>query len=253
MQDLTPQAIDAALSSDWDKAVDLNSKILEETPDNTDCLNRLGKAYLELGDNKKAATIFRKVLKINRYDQIAKRNLDRTTQSATKKGAATPKTAGPQKSTSPTDFLEEPGRTKLIQLVNLAATSVLLKLNQADGVNLSVRRRTVVATDEAGNYLGSLPDDVGHRLAFLIKGGNTYSAYVKSVTKSQLIIFVRETRRAKKFSDTASFVATNNDYFSFLRDEVPPTPVVTADEEAEEDRSLSGHLHDDEEETPEKS
>ena len=140
MGDLTPQAIEAALCANWEVAVEINHKILCENPEDTDCLNRLGKAYLELGDNKKAAGIFRKVLKINRYDQIAARNLSRATQ----------QTGSPKKSTgkiSPiVNFLEEPGRTKLIQLVNLASCNILLKLDQADQITLC-SKRTVVALD----------------------------------------------------------------------------------------------------------
>lgn len=244
MSDLIPQAIEAALSNDWKKAVDINSKILKENTSDIDCLNRLGKAYLELGDNKKAATTFRKALKINRYDQIAQRNLARATQTG-------PKKTPPNKITSPrtvaVDFLEEPGRTKLIQLINLASTSILLKLNQADPVSLSTRRRTVIASDSSNIYLGALPDDVGHRLAMLMKGGNTYAAFIKSVTKNSLIIFVRETHRAKKFVDTASFAAVNSDYLSFLREEVIAPPSPSTEEETDEGKPLSSRLHEDEE------
>lgn len=243
MSDLTPKAIDAALSSNWEMAVEINSQILSEEPENTDCLNRLGKAYLELGDNKKAATTFRKVLKLNRYDQIASRNLARATQTGSVK-----KVQGKTAAKPVVNFLEEPGRTKLIQLVNLASANLLLKLNQADQVTLATKRRTVIALDENNSYLGSLPDDVGHRLAMLMKGGNTYTAFIKSVTKNSLIIFVRETRRAKRFADTASFMATNNDYFSFIREEVSAVSATSGEEETEDEHPLSRQLHDDEDE-----
>lgn len=239
MGDLIPQAIEAALSSDWDKAIELNTKILAENCEDIDCLNRLGKAYLEQGNYKKAATIFRKVLKINRYDQIAARNLARATQQP----GSTKKPCG--KINPAVNFLEEPGRTKLIQLINLASGKVLLKLNQADQITLCTKRRTIVALDDNGNYLGALPDDVGHRLAMLIKGGNTYVAFIKSVTKNSLIIFVRETHRAKRFADTASFMNTTNDYFSFIREE--PTNVAGGEEEVEDEHPMSRQLHDDEE------
>lgn len=241
MGDLTPQAIEAALCANWEAAVEINHKILCENPEDTDCLNRLGKAYLELGNSKKAAGVFRKVLKINRYDQIAARNLARTVQQS----------GSPKKSTgkiSPiVNFLEEPGRTKLIQLVNLASCNILLKLDQADQITLCSKRRTIVALDSGGNYLGSLPDDVGHRLAMLIKGGNTYVAFIKSVTKNSLIIFARETHRAKRFADTASFMNTTNDYFSFIREEPVATTTPSGEEDVEDEHPMSRQLHDDEE------
>jgi tetratricopeptide (TPR) repeat protein len=81
----TDAAIVAALSSNWEKALEINNRILVTCPDDLDCLNRIGKAYLELGDYKKAAIFFRKVLKINKYDQIATRNLAKVTQSSAPK------------------------------------------------------------------------------------------------------------------------------------------------------------------------
>ncbi len=251
MTDLSSQAIRAALSSDWQKAVELNSEILKADGDegNVDCLNRLGKAYLELGDNKKAATILRKVLKIDKYDPIATRNLARATTSGSVKktlpGSQTPVACA--RNPSP-DFLEEPGKTKLVPLVNLAPMRVLLKLNQADAVTLIPKRHTVVAENREGAYLGSLPDDIGHRLSILIKGGNHYGALAKSVSKSSLVIFIRELTRVKKFADTPSFIANSQDYFSYIRDELLTDAPVETDADPEDDTPASAKLlHADEE------
>ncbi|MCL4397459.1 tetratricopeptide repeat protein [Patescibacteria group bacterium] len=248
MTNLCDDAIKAALCNDWKLAVDLNTRILKEKDNeaDVDCLNRLGKAYLELGDNKKAATIFRKVLKIDRYDSIATRNLSRALSTTPSKKTPHPACTPTVTISSSPNFLEEPGRTKLVALVNLAPMRTLLRLNQADQVHLECKRHTVVATDIEANYLGSLPDDLGHRLGILIKGGNRYTALVKSVSKSQLIIFIRELSRVKKFADTPSFVGSNQDYFSFIRDELlTETPPVTETEDDES--SITSKLHADEE------
>lgn len=240
MDNSVSSAINAALCLDWPKAVEINSQILKTDQKNLDCLNRLGKALLELGENKKAATIFRKVLKLDRYNAIAQKNLARTQTGFVKKDR-------PQSSTS-INFLEEPGKTRLVSLVNLAPASVLLKQNQADLVNLANKRHTVIVIDRQNNYLGALPDDIGHRLSILLKGGNEYCAATKSVTKNSLVIFLRETKRAKRFANTPSFAA-NADYLSFVRDDLTTESTVSKDEdEGEESGNITDRLHHDEEE-----
>jgi tetratricopeptide (TPR) repeat protein len=247
--DLTSQAINAALCSDWEKAIEINSKILKNNCASVDCLNRLGKAYLELGESKKAATMFRKVLKIDKYDPIASRNLARATapQMPVKKTGNQQPCQKTYSRNPALDFLEEPGKTKLINLVNLAPLKILLKQKQADQVELVLKRHTVMATDLEKNYLGSLPDDIGHRLSLLIKGGNHYCALIKSVSKNSLVIFVRETCRAKKLVNTPSFIANSNDYFSFVRDELVADQPTTSEGESDDDASSAEKLHADEE------
>lgn len=244
MSDLSTDAINAALASDWKKAVELNNQILKSEENNIDCLNRLGKAYLELGDIKKACTILRKVLKINKYDAIAQRNLAKAEQGPVKKSCI--------KATSfnhVINFLEEPGKTKLISLVNLAPTHELLKHSQTEEINLVPKRHTVVAIDTSDKYLGSLPDDVGHRLLVLIKGGNKYCCIIKSVSKGSMIIFVREVFRAKKLLNTPSFITNNADYFSYVREETATDTPHPVDVDSDDDLPMGEKLHADEEDS----
>ncbi len=214
-------AVAAALSANWQKAVEINSKLLEQCPEDVDCLNRIGKAYFELGDNKKAAASFHRVLKINKYDQIALKNLARLgNTSSTKKMAINNHQTSPLTTSSyVVSFLEEPGKTKVISLVNIAPVKTLLSLRNADSVNLTPKRHMVMVTGPDNSYLGALPDDIGHRLLVLIKGGNRYIGFIKSVSKNSLGIFVKEEFRAKRFHNTPSFPASGADYLSFIRDD----------------------------------
>ncbi|MBI3887785.1 hypothetical protein HY310_01830 [Candidatus Microgenomates bacterium] len=245
MSDLQTDAINAALQNNWGKAVELNSLILKTDENNIDCLNRLGKAYLELGNHKKACITIKKALKIDKYDAIALRNLARATQLEGKK-TITPTNQVSNKS-SIVSFLEEPGKTKLISLVNLVSSKDLLTKYETEIVELTPKRHTGVVTDSEGCYLGSLPDDIGHRLSVLIKGGNKYCAIIKSVTKCSLVIFVKEILRVKKFIDTPSFIANSSDYFSYIREDANTneTP-VTHDPDSEDDDSNLEKLHADE-------
>lgn len=234
-------AVAAALNCDWEKAKQINTKLLAQNPEDIDCLNRLGKACLELGDTKKAATFFRKVLKINQYDGIAAKNLARATSApATKKVKGAVKTGA----TTQHAFIEEPGVTKLVTLVNIAPAKTLLGLNYGDVIVLTPKRHTIIVSDQSDRYLGALPDDIAHRLLFLLKGGNTYEGYIKSISRNIVAVFIKETLRAKKFHNTPSFIATNSsaEYLSFVREDVTVTEEVKPTEPPEDG--------DEEEETP---
>lgn len=222
MPDLASQAISAALDSRWEEAVKINSQILKAEEKNVDCLNRLGRACLELGQARRATAIFRQILKLDRYNPIAQRNLVRAQQTkTTSKPVIKPTSAAKNISL---DFLEEPGKTKLVGLVNLAPSSVLLKQKQADMVLLTPKRRTIIITNQEDQYLGALPDDLGHRLSFLIKGGNQYCAWTKAVSGKSLMIFIKEILRAKRFAQSPSFAITNLDYLSTVREEALEEP-----------------------------
>lgn len=217
----TDAAVAAALSSDWKRAATINRSILARNPKDIDCLNRLGKALLELGETKKAATVFRQVLKISKYDQIARRNLARVLSTKSlKRGRVTTRSApGP---ISPGSFLEEPGKTRLVSLVNVGEADVLFRQNYGNRVDLVTKKHTVLVFDRLGNYLGALPDDLAHRLYILIKGGNVYDGLVKSASKNSINIFIREVKRGRRYANTPSFPVVNNDYLTYLREEAMP-------------------------------
>lgn len=251
----TTAAIAAALKSDWETALEINLKIHKENPLDTECMNRLGKAYLELGNNKKAITIFKEVLKINKYDPIATKNLLRANQAPVSKNGQGKVSKKPATDSSNISFLEEPGRTKMVTLVNVAPIRTLLTLQCTDLVALTMKRHSLLVENMDGTYLGALPDDLGHRLLVLIKGGNEYEAIVKSVGKGLLILFIREKLRAKRFKNTPSFPSGTTDYLSFVRDEnsheeTPNTNTAGTEEGADdEDESVfkkTEHLHQDE-------
>lgn len=250
-------AIAAALSLDWQKALEINNKILAECPDDLDCLNRIGKAYMEIGDYKKAALIFKKALKINKYDQIASRNLARVTQTpAPKKSVQNSKKARVLGTHLMVSFLEEPGKTKVINLVNLAPAKTLLTLNNADAIVINPKRHTVFLEDEGGTYLGALPDDLAHRLLILMKGGNKYEGFVKSCSKNTLTVFLKEVTRAKRFHNTPSFPASGGDYLSFVRDETEsqenkPASGEAGSEEVDAEEAPFKHTHHNDEEEEE--
>lgn len=228
---LHEKAIDRALHQDWQNAIRINTEILAEDTDNVDALNRLGFAYFQTGDTAYAKKLYQKVLKLDEYNQIALKNLEKLT-SVKRKGSAA--AAG---KVSPLMFLEEPGKTKIVMLVNLAPERVLATLAAGQEVSLKEKRHTMEVRDIQGVYLGAFPDDLSFKLTKFIKGGNTYHTVIKSIGKNQLVVFVRELTRSKKFASQPSFVSS----LTYL-------PSTHAEEGAGPDTTPTGEDGQDEEE-----
>ena len=248
LDEFVQQAVTAALNQNWDLAVDINREILRKSPKDMEALNRLGRAYLELGKMSLSRQAFNKVLKIDRYNQIALRNLkvlgSRKTPPACSKIPI-----------SPNLFLEEPGKTRAVNLVNLADKKVISSLCLGEEVNLVLKKRFVAVTDKNDTYLGKLTDDLSLRLTTLIKGGNRYQAHVKFTDTNEIKIFIREIYTTKKFASTPSFPPQEIAYQAFVspslihesRPDIPEEEDETApsDSEEEKEEEESGRFSDD--------
>lgn len=216
---LASLAIDAALTSDWQEAVKINEKILKEQSSDVEALNRLAKAQSSTGEITKAQKTYGKVLNLDPYNIIAKKNLDKLTKmpnnghtngsNGNSNGHANDNGHAVNLSTI---FLFEPGKTKIISLLNLAPPTILAGLNCGDKLTLNVKKHTISVLSEDGNYLGAMPDDLSHKLMAYIDGGNKYEVYVKFATPKSLTIFIRESERSTKFSNQPTFQETRTLY-----------------------------------------
>ena len=205
MTALKSQAIQTALVGDWTNAVALNQQILVETPEDIDTLNRLAFAYLSLGKTKDAKNLYEKVLSLDMKNPIAIRNLKRLNDGKTDKTNVTLNNI----------FIEEPGKTKVIELLNVADKKIISHLRSGETLDLRIKRNKIFAIDSENQYIGMLPDDICQRLIKFMEGGNTYEAYVRTIDNNRACIFVRETKRMKKFRDQPSFVSTEKTKLSF--------------------------------------
>ncbi len=229
--DLTTQAVSAALNNNWQEAIKLNLSILKENPDNVEALNRLARAYKENGEIKLALKNYRKVLVLDRFNPIAQKNL-KLLESSPRIPKRSPEGNG-QNHCQPQMFLEEPGKTKVVSLVNLAPSSVLLPLCSGDQTSLAIKRRTVIVADGSGAYLGALPDDLSTKLIRRILGGNRYEVYVKTVSKNCLSVLIKEVFRAPRFKNQPTFPCLGSDGSFFGKGD------AFSDEESEETSSES--------------
>jgi tetratricopeptide (TPR) repeat protein len=199
-------ALNAALDSNWDQAVEINQEILKVEPTSVDALNRLAHAYFEKGDFDNSKKFYTEVLTYDPYNPIAAKNLK--ILQCFKAGAQppVPSNNGTHARISPSLFLQEPGKTKLVNLLKVAEPQRLSKTYCGMQVELVIKNRGISVTDSAGAYLGVLPDDMSHQILRLIKGGNKYMALIKSVKVNGLSILIRETFRSAKFRNQPSFI-----------------------------------------------
>jgi tetratricopeptide (TPR) repeat protein len=223
-------AISAALSGNWEKAVKINLEIISHNAEDVDALNRLARAYWELGKIPDASHITQKVLKIDPVNPIALKCAEKW-KSAEGNGAHI------SNPSSTETFLEEPGKTKLITLLNLGDSKIFTNLDPGEEVKLLSYAHRVSINTLDGKYIGCLPDDLAARLRNLIKMGNKYQVLMKSVDPKEIKVFIRELERGPKAQDIPSFPTEKIDYVSFTPPELvhKDTPDTTSPEEVTED------------------
>lgn len=202
---LYQQAIDAALDSRWDEALKINKKIIKLDPQNVDALNRQAKAYLELGKTNLAKKYYSESLKFDPYNPIAIKNL-KIIKSFKSKGQVYVSNGHDHTRLSPSLFLQEPGKTKIVNLLKVAEPQKLSQAFCGMRVGMVIKNRKITIVDTNGNYLGVLPDDISHLLLRLFKGGNKYDLFIKSVRVNSLSIIIKEIFRSKRFKNQPSFL-----------------------------------------------
>lgn len=229
-QNLAKLAIDAALDCRWDDALRLNKQILKLDGTNTDTLNRLARVYLEMGKNNLAKKYYSEVVKIDPYNPIALKNLKiiRTLKPG-KKDDYVVHTNGTSK-LSASLFLQEPGKTKIVNLLKVAEPQKLCKAYCGMKVDMIIKNRKITVIDADENYLGILPDDISHHLLRLIRGGNKYDLFIKSVRVNGLAVLIKETYRSKRFKNQPSFLE-NSDATLLATDLLTPLDNQNEDEQ----------------------
>lgn len=229
-------AIQAALLGDWAKAIQINQDLLNENPSDIDTLNRLAFAQASQGMTKEAKATYQKVLNLDARNPIATKNLKRLSS------LGSGNTPAPMNNI----FIEEPGKTKVVDLINLADSKVLIPLRFGEKLTLSVKRMKIFVSDRNKQYIGSLPDDLGKRLMVFLEGGNQYEAYVKTVDAHRVTVLIKEIVRASQFKNQQSFLTTNEkSKFTYEHHEEED-----GDGKAKKEVPVHAELEEDEEETP---
>jgi len=182
------QAIALAMQGQWREAVAINQGLIEMFPNDVDAHNRLGRAYMELGEYAQAEASYGRTIQIDQYNSIARKNLQRL--SHLKENAVS--SEGDFHKLEPQHFIEEVGKAGVFQLYYLAPPAVLAKTVAGDRVNLKIDGSSLTAETSRGEYLGKVEPRHGQRIARFMEAGNRYSAAIVSSSDRRVTIIIRE-------------------------------------------------------------
>lgn len=196
---LRQQAIEAAKNREWSQAVSVNSQILENNPEDTNALNRLGVAYIQLDKKTAAKDAFQKVLDVDSSNALAKKHLQKLKSNQV---ATLP-------SFSRNYFIEEPGKTKTVELCRLAGKNIIDTLSVGQMCDLKQKSR-YISIEVNGQHIGALPEDLSFRLNKLINTGNQYTCIIRSCSNNSCSVYLKETFKSPANSDIHSFPITKS-------------------------------------------
>lgn len=213
MTPLKNQAIQTALMGNWEAAIALNLALLEEDSNDIEALNRLALAYTVRGQIKRAKKAYQKVFQIDPLNPIALKNLKRLNEKS-----ETDNVNSQNSFQINNNFIEETGKTKVVELVNIAQPKVIEMLKTGQSVNIVIKRSRLFVLEGEKQYIGVLPDDIGKRLIKFINNGNKYETYIKCATPNRLLVFIKEIKRAAKFKHHPSFTSISDTALTFDKD-----------------------------------
>ncbi|MEI7556360.1 tetratricopeptide repeat protein [Candidatus Chlorohelix sp.] len=255
----TELSIRLAREGKWEEAVNVNQELLSIFPDDSEALNRLGKACLELRRFSEAKEAYEKALKNDPGNSIAQKNLQRLAQAIAENAALSKsgKTPAPahnsgRSAADPSSFIEETGKTGLTTLREPGKPVVLAKLTAGDLVYLEVdsKNQALYVKNAEGEMLGQVEPKLALRLVRFIEGGNRYSAAVTSVTDKQLTIIIREVFQHPNQRGRLSFPARHGGvgYRAYIKDSVLRYGFEDEDEMLDDNDRDDGDAEDNEEE-----
>jgi len=183
------EAIALAMQNRWEEAVTVNQGIIESFPTDIDACNRLGRAYMELGEFARAKEAYSRALELDPDNVIAQKNLHRL--SLLPESQKMP-VKEERRDIAPNLFIGEMGKAGVVNLQDLAPQEVLAKVASGNRVYLKVRGQQLIVEDVQGNYLGQVEPQHGFRLAKLMEGGNEYAAAIVSLDNDRAKVVIRE-------------------------------------------------------------
>ena len=182
------QAIALAMQGRWREAVAANQEIIASFPNDFDAYNRLGRAYMELGDYSPAQEAYSRALELDPYNIIAQKNLRRLSYLEGIEAGSGVDSAKAE----PQHFIEETGKAGVVELYRLAPQGMLAKMTAGDRVYLKVDDATLAVENGRGEYLGQVEPRHAQRLVKLMAGGNQYAAAIVSAAEDRVAVIIRE-------------------------------------------------------------
>ncbi len=235
LEKLKERAVEVAIQGNYQEAIRINTEILEHNPQDVDSLMQLAHAYWQIGDLHKAKDYYKRTLEIEPNNNLARKRLA-LLNSVTKKHPG-PLERKKGRIVPITDLIEEPGKTKIVRLGNIGKPEHISLLSIGEEVFLNIRKRKIEIRDTGGNFIGYLPDDISKRLTEFINHGGKYEAFVFSIDKNEIKVFVREIKKASRYRKVSSFIY--EDIIPRLEDEEDEEETPDKDLEDDEDAILT--------------
>ena len=203
------QAIALAMEGRWREAVTANQSLIESFPDDVDAFNRLGRAHMELGEYSLAREAYEKAIKVDPYNTIARKNLNRLSHL----GEAEVNSGGSLDKVEPQQFIEEVAKAGVVNLRRLASPEILAKTVAGSRVTLRADGPHLIVENSRGEYLGQVEPRHGQRLIKLMAGGNKYIATIISSSEEAVTVIIREVYQHPSQAGQPSFPSRGPDGF----------------------------------------
>ena len=165
------EAIQFALSGQWQQAADCNHEALTMVPDDVESYNRLAKASIELSKLSDAEAAARTALTLAPDNRIARRHLDRIGRLG---GSNTPVRLKSAPRQTSAHFISDSAKSTVTELVKQVTAEVLATVSPGDTLNIEPQGPRMSVLTPEGTRLGDLEPRIASRLAKLIEGGNRY-------------------------------------------------------------------------------
>jgi len=194
------QAIALAMQGRWREAVAANQEIIASFPHDVDAYNRLGRAYIELGEYAQAKEAYERAVEIDPYNVIAQKNLRRLPYLGEGAGSEADSDRA-----EPHHFIEETGKAGVVSLYRLAPPGVLVRMASGNKAYLKVGGSGLTVENARGEYLGQVEPRHAQRLVKLMEGGNQYAGAIVSAAEDRVLVIIREVYQDPSQAGVLSF------------------------------------------------
>jgi tetratricopeptide (TPR) repeat protein len=237
---LQERAIELAATNIWAEAAEINRQILSMGED-ADTYNRLGKAYLELGQYTQSHDAYQQTLRLNPTNTIARKNLARLDALLTRGVEQGQLLRSARQQVDLRLFITETGRTALTTLIDVPRSPAVDALVTGEKMDFRIEGKTVYVIDADGTVIGRLEPKLSQRLSELIGGGNRYIAAIAQADARQVRLLIRETYQDPSQRGRISFPGKLGEgamYVSSVRYEDYDQDILDEEESVEETETM---------------